>query len=281
MRNLLAIALCLPLGACVIGDVDSGPGGGDDDPGDEPPVNDGSLTGVITQDATWSGTVLIGFDNAITRIEPGVTITAEPGTVIKFKPRAGLQILGTLRVLGTKEEKVLIEPASGDNAFSLNLGGMPSPGTLELTYAVMTRGTIQTAAGSTATITDTKMLRASGDLLIMSGGSVTMTYSQIGPDPGEEDTTHCQIHTGGAAIINITRSNINGAPYGMMFYGGQNAILTNNNWYANQIDISTEPDVNGDVSGSWFDGAPPVPGPGATLTANNLAPAKLLDAGVR
>jgi hypothetical protein len=117
----------------------------------------------------------------------------------------------------------------------------------------------------------------------MNGGSVTMSYSQIGADPGETDSTHCNIHTGGNAnTINITHSNIVGVPYGLMLYGGQNANLTLNNWYGNTTaDVDTQPGVSGDVSGSWFDGTPPVAGPGATLTANNLAAAKLADAGVR
>jgi hypothetical protein len=153
-----------------------------------------------------------------------------------------------------------------------------------MTYAVMKGGALVTAAGSTSTITDTKMWGASGDLLIMNGGTVTMTYSQIGADPADgPDRTHCNIHTGGNAnTISITKSNINSVPYGLMLYGGQNAILTGNNWYNNSTaDVDTQPGVSGDLSGSWFDGAPPVAGAGATLTLLNLAAAKLADAGVR
>lgn len=257
-------------------------------------MEDGALTGLITQDATWSGTVLIGIDrSATTRIEPGVTITVAPGTVIKFKAGvgAGLDIRGSLKVQGTKAEKVTFEAADGMSSYRLNLGADPTPGTLELNYAVLTRGIIQTQAGSTATITDTKMYKAAGDLLIMSGGTVNMTYSQIGPDPGEDDTTHCQIHTGGAAVINITRSNINSGPvggprvndtYGMMFYGGQNAILTNNNWFTNVTQIATQPGVSGDLTGSWFDLNPPMGGGGATLNGlDALSGTQILDAGVR
>jgi hypothetical protein len=282
MRNLLSIALCLPLVACVIGDETGIPGGGDDDPGTDPNPNDGSITGLITADATWSGTVLIGLDRTTTRIEPNVTITVAPGTLLQFKPGAGLDIRGSLRVQGTKDQKVRIESANGESTFGLIVGGAPTPGTLELTYAVMTRGNIQTSVGSTATITDSKMYRAAGDLLIMTGGTVNMSYSQIGPDPGQTETTHCNIHTGGTSLINITRSNINGAPYGMMFYGGQNAILTNNNWYTNQIDLSTEPGVSGDITGGWFEKGAPTIGGGATITGlNALAAARLVDAGVR
>lgn len=285
MRNLLSLVLCVPLAACVIGSNDPGTTdpGGDDDPG--PGSNEEPLiTGPITQDATWSGTVRIGTAPGMaTRIDPGVTITAAAGTTIKFVNGARLEIQGTLKIQGTSAAKVNIEPQGSQFWGGLILTGAPTAGTLEMTYAVMRGGPITTAAGSTATIIDSKMYGVSGDLLIMNGGTVNMSYSQIGPGPGETDTTHCNIHTGGNGnTINITRSDINGVPYGLMLYGGQNAILTNNNWYANTTaDVDTQPGVTGDVSGSWFDGTPPVAGAGATLTVANLAAAKLTDAGVR
>lgn len=283
MRKLLSIALCLPLAACVIGDLDPGSGV---DPGGDPPggTDDGAITGLITQDTTWSGTVLIGYDRTLTQIEPNVTVTVAPGTQIKFKPGkladgtsvpGGLVIKGALRVQGTSADKVTLEPVN-DVAYGLGVEG-----TLELTYAVMARGAIRTNPGSTTTITDTLMSKAAGDLLMPSGGTVTVTYSQIGLEQG--DTTHCQIHTSGDAnTISITRSNIIGAPYGLMLYSrGAVADLKNNNWYVNEIDIDTQPNANGDVSGSYFDGQPPAARPGATLTANNLSQTRLTDAGVR
>jgi hypothetical protein len=285
MRKLLSIALCLPLAACVIGE--DTPGGGSDDQqgsntGSNNGSNDGSITGLISQDTTWSGTVLIGYaNNVTTRIDSGVTVTVSPGTIIQFKPGASLDIKGTLRAQGTAAQKIQIGPAS-DNAFGLILGAAPTAGKLELTYVEMSRGNIQTNAGSTATIVDTQMYKAAGDLLIMNGGTITMSYSQIGPKTGQTDTTHCNIHTSGDAnTISITHSNLNGSPYGLMLYGGQNAIFTNNNWYDNTTDVDTQPGVSADISGSWFDGAKPVAGSGATLTENNLSNARLTDAGVR
>jgi hypothetical protein len=285
MRKLLSIALCLPLTACIIGE-DTGGSGGDDvgnpGPGPGPGPSDGSITGLISADTTWNGTVLIGYDRATTQIEPGVTVTVAAGTILKFKEGSGLVVKGTLRLQGTSAQKVQLQPVA-DNAYRIFLEGAPTAGKLEMTYAVMTRGNIQTSAGSTTTITDSKMYRAGGDLLVMNGGSVTMTYSQIGPGPGEIEATHCNIHTGGDGnSINITKSNINGAPYGLMLYGGQNAIFTDNNWYDNgDADIATQPGVSADISRSWFDGVKPVAGSGATLTANNLSNTRLTDAGVR
>lgn len=286
MRKLLLLALCLPLVACVIGSNDPGSTSDDDDGSNgtnNPPA--GAITGLITSDATWTGVVVIGIaNNTPTRIEPGVTITVSPGTEIKFAGGAGLEIRGALKIQGTSAGKVQLHPDTGNFFGGLTVVGAPSPGTLEMAYAVMKGGAISTSAGSTSTITDSKMFGASGDLLIMNGGTVTMSYSQIGADPADgPDGTHCNIHTGGNAnTISITRSNINGVPYGLMLYGGQNAILTNNNWYGNTTaDVDTQPGVSADLSGSYFDGTPPVAGTGATLTLANLSLTKLVDAGVR
>lgn len=273
MRKLLSVALCLPLAACIIGE--EGQPAPDEDPG---PSSDGTLGGLITADATWAGTVRIkGFTATI---EPNVTVTVAPGTTIQFIGGANLTIKGTLKIQGTSASKIFLQ--AEDMRY---FGGLKvaSTGALEMAYAVMKGGSVVTnGAGATATITDTKLFDTSGDLLIMTGGKVTMSYSQIGGDPEEIDGTHCNIHTGGDAnTIEITRSNIKGVPFGMMLYGGQNAVLTNNNWFENAIDIETNPGVTGDVSGSWFDEAPPVAGAGATLTANTLAADRLIDAGIR
>jgi hypothetical protein len=273
----------LPLAACVIGEENgTGTGGGDDDTQGGMNPNDGSITGLISQDTTWSGEVLIGYDRAATRIEPNVTVTVSPGAVIKFKEGASLDIKGKLLVQGTSAQKVRIEGV-GQSAYSFLLTGAPATGTLELTYAVMTRGAIQTNAGSTTKITDTKMYRASGDLLVLGGGTLTMSYSQIGPAPGETESTHCNIHTSGNAnTISVTHSDINGAPYGMMLYGGLNTIFTDNNWYANTMkDIAVDgTNVSADITGSWFAGGTPTNGNGATYTGV-AATAKITGTGVR
>jgi hypothetical protein len=286
MRNLLSFALCLPLAACVIGTNDTGSTADDDGTTQDPPPSD-AITGLITKDATWTGRVQIASsNNATTRIEPGVTITVAPGAELIFIGSAGLEIQGTLKIAGTKAEKVQLHSSTGNGFAGLIVAGAPKAGTLDMTYAVMNGGPINTAAGSTSTITDSKMWGVpGGDLLIMNGGTLTMMYSQIGADVAVDgaDRTHCNIHTGGNAnTISITKSNINSVPYGMMLYGGQNAILTDNNWYDNTTeDVHTQAGVTGDLSRSWFDGLPPVAVSGATLTLGNLATTKLTDAGVR
>ncbi|MEJ7602618.1 MAG: hypothetical protein WKG01_32300 [Kofleriaceae bacterium] len=284
MRKLALLALCLPLVACVVG---SDPGGGDGD-GDGGGGGGGSgsangLSGHITANTEWSGTVKLNgktSDGGAVTIDPGVTVTVAAGTVINFAPASRLDIKGTLDVNGSAAAKVTLqtEPGAG-----VNHGGLHVYGTLTMDYAVQTGGGIYTNAGATATITDSALSKVSGDFLVMNGGAVTASYSNFGSGPG--DSTHCQLHFGGTGnTISITKSNINTAPYGLMFYSGTNAIFTANNWEAGPTpnkDVDTMPGVSGDFSNSYFAAGPPVAGTGATITANNLSATRLLDAGPR
>ncbi|MCW5803363.1 MAG: hypothetical protein KIT31_13350 [Deltaproteobacteria bacterium] len=254
---------------------EAGSGGGGDDDTNDPPVDDpNTLAGSITESRTLSGAISIAAD---TTIESGVTLTVSAGTTITVKSGKRLSVKGTLSIEGTSASKVAIDWENGSN------GSIPVSGTANITYLVMHGGAITTTTGAAVTITDSLMAKASGDLLIMSGGSVTMTYSQIGEATG--DTTHCNLHFGGNAnTVNITKSNIVGAPYGLMFYGGTAANFRENNWMAGteatKINVDTQPGVSGDFSLGYFD-KPFTPGAGAQITMNDLAAAPLTDAGVR
>lgn len=290
MNKLLVIALSLPLVACMVGpEGEPGTGTGDGDGNGDGTGGGGGggggsgsgsgISGTISANTTWTGTVSI---SASTVIAAGVTVTVDPGTTISIKSGSGVSVnvQGILDVQGTKAAPVVIGP---DVAGGFHGGfSIPSGGELKLAYANQTGGGITTTGGK-ATIVDSYLSKASGDFLVMSGGILDMQYSQVGANLGETDTTHCQLHFGGGGnTISITRSNISMAPYGLMFYGGTNAIFTNNNWFGNQIDIDTQPGVAGDVTGSWFDGAAPVAGSGATLTGvGALSATRLTDAGPR
>ncbi|MGN6110016.1 MAG: hypothetical protein ACTHU0_33230 [Kofleriaceae bacterium] len=277
MGNFLAIALTLPLAACLVGSEADDPGFEHDPPGVPP----GTPTAAsITADETWSGSKAFAVR---TTIETGVTVTVAAGTTLSFANGTGLVVKGTLKIEGTSAAKVQLMPDAGASLWDgITVEGEPTAGTLTMSYGVQKGGAISTRAGSTTTITDSKLWGAGGDFLVMTGGTVTMSYSQLGADPGEADTTHCNIHTSGAAnTIHITRSNIQGVPYGLMLYGGQNTVFTNNNWFGNEIDVDTSAGVTGDFSGGYFDGAPPVAVGGARLTLDNLSPTKLTDAGIR
>lgn len=278
MSKLLALALAVPLLACTVGGGDD-TGGGGTGPDGGGGGGGGGVSGTIAADATWTGSVTISGQ---TVIAAGVTVTVEAGTTISFEAGGvGVNVAGVLAVQGTKAAPVTIGPAAAGG----NHGGfvIPTGGALELTYAVQTGGGIRTEGG-TATIVDSRMSRTSGDFIVMSGGALAMSYSQLGLDAGQTgDTTHCDLHFGGTGnTVSVTHSNIATAPYGLMFYGGTGAVFTGNNWYGNQTHVDTQPGVQGDFTGSWFEGSAPVPASGANLVGlDALATARLADAGPR
>jgi hypothetical protein len=110
---------------------------------------------------------------------------------------------------------------------------------------------------------------------MMSGGTVDMSYSWIGVDTGETDTTHCDMHFGGSGnVITVTHTNVSSSSYGIMFYGGMNADFKYDNWFTNttDVDTTTSSPVTGDFSSGWFEkGAPS----GTGITASTPAGARL------
>jgi RHS repeat-associated protein len=75
-------------------------------------------SGNLTEDTVWSG--IIGIEETVT-VPENITLTIEPGTVIKFaNSSVGLDVEGTLDVQGTLENKVVFtswkdDTAGGDN----------------------------------------------------------------------------------------------------------------------------------------------------------------------
>ena len=280
MRKVLALALSLPLVACVVGGTGDTPPGDDDGSGSGSGSNGTGISGNISADTTWQGEVLLSGQ---TTIDPGVTVTVAPGTHLKVAGVAALAIAGTLDVQGTSAAKVTIGPDTGNFAGAFRVG---ATGTLKETYAVHTSVAITTVAGAKVIISDTSMSHASGDFLIMDGGDVKVTYSQFGVD---SDTTHCNMHFGGSGnTISVTHSNVYGAPYGLMFYGGTGADFTFNNWDAQglvpgttHVDLECQPGVAGDFSNGYFKKGAPSCGAGTTITLKNLSASPLADAGIR
>jgi hypothetical protein len=278
MNKVLAAALALPLVACVVGDSGT-PGTGD--PGGNPggsdmgsdPGNPGGGTGIsghITSDTTWSGTVSITGN---TFIDSGVTVTVAAGAEVDVAATAGITVTGTLDIQGTAAGHAVIKPASGANFQAISV-----PGTVTATYASINGASFEISGGS-LTASDSVFWGAPGDLLVMNGGTINVTYSNIGD--ATSDTTHCNMHFGGTApnIITIEHNNIVARPYGLMFYSGTNADFKTNNW-SNQIDI--EPGISGvtgDASGSYFMKGQPSGTTG--ITFGNLSATALTDAGPR
>jgi len=278
MNKLLVLALSVPLVACVIGDADSTGAGTGDDTGHEP-GNGSAPTDLyqhITASTTWTGS----FDvTKNTKIDPGVTVTVAPGTVVKLASQTSLTIAGVLDVQGSKAAPVQIQSAvDGQYHYGVSVG---LGGELKMTYGVQTGGGI-TVDGGKATVTDSRMSHSSGDFLVIDAGTLVVSYSSIGLEPGVADTTHCDLHFGGTGTtIKINHTNISTSTYGLMLYGGNGVDLTSNNWFSNTTQVDTQAGASGDLSNGWFDKGLPTAGAGATLTINTPAATRLLDAGPR
>jgi hypothetical protein len=263
----LALLASLALAACGMDSTVPTPPGDDDAMPTE-------VSGHITADAMWTGTVKV---TANATIDPGVTVTAAAGTTVIVASTAQIVVGGTFDVQGTKAATVKITPDTVGGHFygvAINSGGV-----VTMTYAVQDGGGIHLASGAKATLTDTAMSRAQGDYLTMSAGTLDVEYSSIGLEPGQADTTHCDMHFDGSSTIKVTHTNVSTAAYGIMFYGGTGADFTYNNWFSNSYtDVDPTTGVQGDFSFGWFEkGAPSGPG----ITAGNLASARLTDAGPR
>ena len=267
MRTFCAIVI---LSGCNIGDE---PRKGDEH-ADAAPV---PVTGTISQDTIWRGAMSF---TGVTVISPSVTVTIEPSTTLTFAQGAGIRVEGALVAAGVSGGTIIGKPdagATGWGPIEINDGGLA-----RLTYVNFTGGSITTnGPAANLEISDSKLWRAGGDYIVMNGGSINMQYSQLGPDPGETDTTHCNLHINSSTTVSVFRNNIAGAPFGIMFYGGVGSSFQLNNWYGNMKDVDTASGVEGNFSFSWFENGAPTPGPGAMLTLENLATERIVQAGPR
>ena len=279
MMKALALVLALPLVACVVGSGGVAPTGGDDTTGGD----DGSgttptsgLSGHITTNTTLSGMEAV---SASVTIDPGVTVTVMAGTTITVAASASITVSGTLDIEGASGSAVTIGPATGTafGGIDVEMGGV-----LTMKYATVTGAEVATSTSGTTTISDSHLSNSPGDLIIMSGGTVTLMYSQLGVEAPASDTTHCNMHFGGAAdVIKVTHTNITNTPatnptaptFGIMFYGGQAADFTYDNWVMNSTNVDPQPGVSGDFSNSYFTGTVPS---GVGLTVNTPAAARLV-----
>ena len=269
MNKLLTVALSLPLAACIVGA--DAPGGGDGNGNGSGSGSAGSSADHISANTTWTGTMPVPRQLIINK---GVTLTIAAGTTVAFAPGASISVDGVLDVQGTKASVVHLSPATvGGHHNGLSI---PDGGELKMTYGVQVGGGTEVNGGK-ITISDTLMSQSSGDFLIIGAGTVDVSYSAIGLEPGAgTDTTHCDMHFGAiGGSIKVTHSNISTSAYGIMLYGGTGVDLTYNNWFSNQIDVDTTPGAGGDFSNGWFAKGPPVAGSGATIIYTNPSATRL------
>jgi len=287
MKFAFALLATISWMGCGVDTAAPGTGGGDDTtgvpPGTDPgnPTDPGDGTGPITEvsghipaTTTWMGTIHV---TASTIIDAKVTVTVLPGTTVDMSTGTGITVSGVLDLQGTKASKVVFRPAT-TGEFWTNIV-VPAGGVLKASYLVQTSGGLYISGTGKATLVDSQLSHAGGDLLTMLGGTLDMTYSAIGLETGR-DTTHCNMHVSSSPVIKASHSNISTASYGIMFYGGVNADFTYDNWFGNSIDIATDPPhpVTGNLSYSYFAKGNPTY---AGFTVTNMATSRVADAGVR
>ncbi|HEX3759759.1 MAG TPA: hypothetical protein VHW23_13690 [Kofleriaceae bacterium] len=292
----LTLALIAILAACGVDTAEPAPGAGgggagtgggggggtggsdpgtanDGDPGDGTgPVT--TVSGHIAATTTWTDVVHV--TGALT-VDPGVTLHVAAGTTVDVAVATGITVLGTLDIQGTKPSRVAFRWATpGDNWYGI---AIPDGGAMTASYLIQIGGGTTISGSGKVTLVDSQMSHAGGDFLVMSGGTLDMTYSQIGVAPGQSDNTHCDMHVEGPVTITATHSSFTTSSYGLMFYGGSNADFRFTNWIGNSIDIDRGgAAVTGNFSDSYFaSGAPSYAG----FTMQDMAPHLVADAGVR
>ena len=242
-------------------------------PGGNGPATE--VSGHVTASTAWAGEVRV--TGSVT-IDWGATVTVMPGTTVAVASGAGITVLGVLDIRGTRPSKVTFHPAPGGaNWYGL---AIPSGGTMTASYLVQTGGGTAISGTGKVTLVDTQMSHAGGDFLTMSDGTLEMTYSAIGLEPGQSDNTHCDMHVSGAVTITASHSNFSTSSYGLMFYGGVDADFQYTNWFSNSVtDIDRAgASVTGNFSHSYFEaGAPAYAG----FTMQDMASRRVADAGVR
>jgi hypothetical protein len=257
MRTAIALALSMPLTACVVGPKTGGDGSGDE-----------GIFGSVSSSTEWAGEILI---SGMTTIEPGVTVTVAAGTTITLKDVASIIVGGVLEAQGTDAGKVVLQPESTAPGASFRGVTVSPGGEVMYTFVEQSGGGLFLNGTAKATIVDTHMWKANGDFLMMNGGTLDVSYSWVGVEVGDSDTTHCNMHFGGSGnVIKVNHTNISAAPYGLMFYGGMTADFKSNNWFGNtvDVDVTTTSPVTGDFSSGWFEKGAPA---GSGLAANTLS----------
>lgn len=249
----------------------AGPGGGDPGDGTGPVTQ---VSGHITASTTWTDVIHVVGD---VTIDAGATLHVAAGTTVDVTAGASFTVLGTLDIQGVQASKVAFRWASpGDYWYGITVR---DGGSMTASYLIQVGGGITISGTGQVTLVDTQMSHAGGDFLVMSGGTLNMTYSAIGLPPGQSDSSHCDMHISGPVAVTATHSNFSTAPYGIMFYGGSNADFRYTNWFSNGIDIDRGgAAVTGNFSGSYFaSGAPSYAG----FTMQDMATQRVADAGVR
>jgi hypothetical protein len=225
-----------------------------------------------------AGTVFEGAQGAVLRVEGNLEIAGTATEPVTMNPIAGAEAWGGIAV--ESGAKAVISHATGqgvatlmwcksgalecsiDNATFSMLGkalDVAATATVSKSdFRDMANGGVSLKAGGDLTIVDSYIWTSTHDLVVTSGGKLTIDYSEIGG--ANMSYEHCDLHIGAADSVKITNSNIVSAIYGVMIGNTNGAVFNNNNFIDNtpNQDISpVGPNTSADLTGNyWSNGAP-------------------------
>jgi len=147
----------------------------------------------------------------------------------------------------------------------------------------MSNAAVSVTGGGNLTVVDSELMTSTHDLVVASGGTLLVEYSNIG---GTVDTfEHCNLHIGSADSLTIRYSNITTGVYGMMIGGVSGAVVNYNNFTDNDADqdVSEVGTVaNADFRFNyWSQTAPEAPNLGPQYNLEDPAGSPVAEAGPR
>ncbi len=203
------------------------------------------VSGNISQNTTWGGLVIV--DGAVT-VQAGVTLTINPGTIIKFDDTLGLTIAtgATLLANGTAAQPIRftsihddtiggdsdhngdrVGPNIGDWNGIVLLGGNATidhgifsngGGTANGVWDGTTGGNLSVQSGSTLTLTNSAILNSFFDGILAQGGSQTTIINSVIAD------TDRAINVSGP--VTLTNSTLDDNRIGIWGHSGK-LVMTN------------------------------------------------------
>jgi hypothetical protein len=222
-----------------------------------------------------AGSVLEGADGALLHVHGMLSMNGTAAKPILTRPVAGAASWGGIVVesggiaqihhaTGSKVTTLLTTKTGAlacviDNAAFSDLGSaLDASSEVAIQNSVFENMSINGAvvgAGGNVTITDTVFRGGPGDLVIVNGGALTMSYCDIGSDL---TTEHGDLFISSSAQLNISYSNIASAMYGISVGNTSTASVTFNNFLNNDNDVlNLGSSVAIDMSSNYWDSGAP------------------------
>lgn len=180
------------------------------------------VMGAISQNATWSNVVNV---KGTTTINAGVTVTVSAGSLLSFAATSSLIVNGTLRVQGTAQQGVKLEPAT-----TMAWGGITakSGGSVDLAYATISNTVVP--LGCEAGTTQCKLDHVSINKFTGYGIDVkdNAAFSYIRVENGGADGIYANIVAGKTITVTDSVFRTTGGD-AIVMNGAGNYVVDHNN----------------------------------------------------